>query len=42
VAKLKDASPEEIQEVKGIGPQTAATIHERLRGDREPAGRSDR
>jgi excinuclease ABC subunit C len=31
VARLKQASPEEIQEVRGIGPQLAATIHERLR-----------
>ncbi|BDZ47021.1 UvrABC system protein C [Naasia aerilata] len=30
VAKLKQATPEQIQEVKGIGPQIAATIHERL------------
>jgi excinuclease ABC subunit C len=30
VAKLKQAAPSEIQEVKGIGPQLAATIHERL------------
>ncbi|WP_210505647.1 excinuclease ABC subunit UvrC [Naasia sp. SYSU D00057] len=31
VARLKQATPEEIQEVRGIGPQLAATIHERLR-----------
>ncbi|WP_210481403.1 excinuclease ABC subunit UvrC [Naasia sp. SYSU D00948] len=30
VAKLKQASPDEIQQVKGIGPQLASTIHERL------------
>ncbi len=30
VAKLKEASVQEIQEVKGIGPRIAETIHERL------------
>jgi len=38
VTKLKEATPEEIQEVKGIGPQLATTIHERLGADRAPAG----
>jgi excinuclease ABC subunit C len=31
VARLKQATPDEIQEVRGIGPQLATTIHERLR-----------
>jgi len=31
VAKLRQATPEEIEAVKGIGPRIAATIHERLR-----------
>ena len=30
VARLKLATPEEIAEVKGVGPQLSATIHERL------------
>ncbi|RFA21260.1 excinuclease ABC subunit UvrC [Subtercola boreus] len=31
VSKLKEASPEQIAEVKGVGPALASTIHQQLR-----------
>ncbi|PPF86156.1 excinuclease ABC subunit C [Subtercola sp. Z020] len=31
VSKLKEATPEQIAEVKGVGPTLAATIHQQLR-----------
>ncbi|QTX04650.1 excinuclease ABC subunit UvrC [Agromyces archimandritae] len=36
VARLKLATPEEIQEVKGIGPSLAKVIHARLHADSAP------
>jgi excinuclease ABC subunit C len=33
VSRLKSATPDEISEVRGIGPQLATAVHERLRSD---------
>lgn len=33
VSRLKSATPEQIADVKGIGPQLATAVHERLRSD---------
>lgn len=33
VAQLRTATPEQIAEVRGVGPATAAAVHERLAGD---------
>ncbi len=38
VSKLKQASPEEIQELPGIGPRLAASIHSHLATGSVPSG----